>query len=435
MNILKRDNSEVLFNKEKIVIAISKANKESINKVDNRIISVIADDIEKNCLNLGRVVSVEEVQDMVEDALLHLGFHDVAKKYVKYRYARSLARKSNTTDAKILSLIRGINEEAKEENSNKDPIINSVQRDYLAGEVSRDITNRYFLTEEVKKAHEDGIIHFHDTDYFISSEFNCFRRDTKFITIDGVRSFNDFNNGDVIKVFAKDNSYNDATVRSYGIKSMNSVTFTYCRNGISTGTTSTVVCTPDHRWFLISGEVTTSLKVGDRVPDTSTDAEYPEGSYWVVSSMEYSGEYEAWCVEEPITTSFTLFSGIVTGNCCLVNLEDMLNNGTVISETLIEKPKTFSTACNIATQIIAQVASNQYGGQSISLTHLAPFVQITREKIRKDVEEELNPVRYELGESFDVLLDDIVERRVRAEIKKGVQTIQYQVITLMTTNG
>ena len=293
MNILKRDNSEVLFDKDKIVVAISKANKESINKVDDRIIGVIADDIEKNCLNLGRVVSVEEVQDMVEDALLHLGFHDVAKKYVKYRYARSLARKSNTTDAKILSLIRGINEEAKEENSNKDPIINSVQRDYLAGEVSRDITNRYFLTEEVKKAHEDGIIHFHDTDYFISSEFNC----------------------------------------------------------------------------------------------------------------------------------------------ALVNLEDMLQNGTVISETLIEKPKTFSTACNIATQIIAQVASNQYGGQSISLTHLAPFVQITREKIRKDVEEELNPVRYELGESFDVLLDDIVERRVRAEIKKGVQTIQYQVITLMTTNG
>lgn len=435
MNILKRDNSEVLFDKEKIVVAISKANKETNDKVHPDIIKVIADDIERKCLNLGRVVSVEEVQDFVEDSLLKLGFYDIAKKYVKYRYARSLARKSNTTDAKLLSLIRGSNEEAKEENSNKDPIINSVQRDYIAGEVSRDITNRFLLPEEVRKAHEDGTIHFHDTDYFVQSMFNCFRRDTKFFTIDGVKSFNDFNDGDVVKVFAKDNSYNDATVHLYGIKSMNSVTFTYCRDGISTGTTSTVVCTPDHRWFLISGEITTNLKVGDKVPDTSTDADYPEGSYWVVSSIEYSGEYEAWCVEEPITTSFTLLSGIVTGNCCLINLDDMLQNGTVISETLIEKPKSFSTACNIATQIIAQVASNQYGGQSISLTHLAPFVQISRDKIRKEVMEELESVHHELGFSFDTLLEDIVERRVKAEIKKGVQTIQYQVITLMTTNG
>ena len=293
MNILKRDNSEVLFDKEKIVVAISKANKETNDKVHPDIIKVIADDIERKCLNLGRVVSVEEVQDFVEDSLLKLGFYDIAKKYVKYRYARSLARKSNTTDAKLLSLIRGNNEEAKEENSNKDPVVNSVQRDYIAGEVCRDITNRFLLPEEIKKAHEDGIIHFHDTDYFPQSMINC----------------------------------------------------------------------------------------------------------------------------------------------QLCNLDDMLQNGTVISETLIEKPKSFSTACNIATQIIAQVASNQYGGQSISLTHLAPFVQVSRDKIRKEVMEELESVHHELGSSFDTLLEDIVERRVKAEIKKGVQTIQYQVITLMTTNG
>lgn len=291
MNTIKRNGSEEIFNSDKIIAAVKKANASSENnQLTEEQIHSIADYVEYKCKKLNRAVSVEEIQDMVEDQIMATGAFDLAKKYVKYRYQRSLVRKANTTDNRILSLIEGNNEDVKQENSNKNPIINSVQRDYMAGEVSKDITKRMLLPEEVVEADQQGIIHFHDTDYFAQHMHNC----------------------------------------------------------------------------------------------------------------------------------------------DLVNLEDMLQNGTVISETRIEKPHSFSTACNIATQIIAQVASNQYGGQSVSLAHLAPFVQISRNKIRAEVLEEVEVLGCGVE---DDKIEQIVEKRLRREVNKGVQTIQYQVITLMTTNG
>lgn len=291
MKIIKRNGSEETFDTSKIFNAVAKANKAcEKGAISNEEIEDIADYVEYKCNKMNRAVSVEEIQDMVENQLMAKGAFELARRYVRYRYTRSLIRKSNTTDNKILSLIECANEEVKQENSNKNPTVNSVQRDYMAGEVSRDITKRLLLPQDIVDAHDQGIIHFHDTDYFAQHMHNC----------------------------------------------------------------------------------------------------------------------------------------------DLVNLEDMLQNGTVISETLIEKPHSFSTACNIATQIIAQVASNQYGGQSISLAHLAPFVQISREKIRKELLEEIN----DLGCSpSDEKINEIVEERLRKEITRGVQTIQYQVVTLLTTNG
>ena len=291
MKIIKRNGSEEIFNIEKIVNAISKANEaEHQHDLTKEQIKDIAEYVEYKCNKMGRAVSVEEIQDMVENQIMSKGAFDLARRYVKYRYTRYLVRKANTTDNKILSLIECNNEEVKQENSNKNPTVNSVQRDYMAGEVSRDITNRILLPPDIVDAHKKGIIHFHDSDYFAQHMHNC----------------------------------------------------------------------------------------------------------------------------------------------DLVNLEDMLQNGTVISDTLIEKPHSFSTACNIATQIIAQVASNQYGGQSISLTHLAPFVQISREKIRSELLEEIK----ELGvEADEERIDEVTEKRLREEITSGVQTIQYQVVTLLTTNG
>ena len=292
MKIIKRNGSEAAFDITKIIIAVSKANKEidERQRLTNEQIRTIAANVEGACVAMGRAASVEEIQDLVEKQIMGQGAFDVAKEYICYRYTRSLARRANTTDNQILSLIECNNEEAKQENANKNPTVNSVQRDYMAGEVSKDITRRILLPREIVEAHEQGIIHFHDMDYFAQHMHNC----------------------------------------------------------------------------------------------------------------------------------------------DLVNLEDMLQNGTVITGTLIEKPHSFSTACNIATQIVAQVASNQYGGQSISLAHLAPFVQISREKIRREVEVEIG----ELGVSPDeAQISKMVERRLREEIKRGVQTIQYQVVTLMTTNG
>ena len=292
MKIIKRNGSEAEFNKEKIAIAIGKANNavEEAVRITPLQIERIVESVVIACEALGRSPGVEEVQDMVEHQLMAHGAFELAKIYITYRYTRSLVRQSNTTDDRILSLIECNNEEAKQENSNKNPVINSTQRDYMAGEVSRDITNRILLPEDIVKAHNEGIIHFHDTDYFAQHMHNC----------------------------------------------------------------------------------------------------------------------------------------------DLVNLEDMLQNGTVITGTLIERPHSFSTACNIATQIIAQVASNQYGGQSISLTHLAPFVQVSREKITNDVKAENADVGRELTDSQ---ISELVERRLREEIRRGVQTIQYQVVTLLTTNG
>ncbi len=292
MKIIKRNGSEAEFDKSKIAVAIGKANDaiEEAYRITPLQIERIVESVVISCQALGRSPEVEEVQDMVEHQLMAHGAFELAKLYITYRYTRSLVRQSNTTDDKILSLIECNNEEAKQENANKNPVINSTQRDYMAGEVSRDITTRILLPEDIVKAHNEGIIHFHDTDYYAQHMHNC----------------------------------------------------------------------------------------------------------------------------------------------DLVNLEDMLENGTVITGTLIERPHSFSTACNIATQIIAQVASNQYGGQSISLTHLAPFVQVSRDKITADVKEENAGVGRELT---DAQISEIVERRLKEEIRRGVQTIQYQVVTLLTTNG
>ena len=292
MRILKRNGSEVDFDITKIITAIQKANTEVEEpaRLTTLQISRIAESVVLRCEKLGRSPSVEEVQDMVEQQIMAHGAFEVAKEYITYRYTRALVRQSNTTDDKILSLIECNNEEAKQENSNKNPVVNSTQRDYMAGEVSRDISNRILLPKEIVDAHNEGIIHFHDTDYYAQHMHNC----------------------------------------------------------------------------------------------------------------------------------------------DLVNLKDMLQNGTVITGTLIERPHSFSTACNIATQIIAQVASNQYGGQSISLAHLAPFVQVSREKIHRDLERETKNIGIELSKED---IEKLTEVRLREEVRKGVQTIQYQVVTLLTTNG
>ena len=291
MKLIKRNGSEVIFDREKIAVAVAKANEavDEQYRITNEDIENIALEVERLCLTMVRSAGVEEIQDLVEKEIMKLGAFDLAKAYITYRYKRELIRKSNTTDDKIISLIECNNEEVKQENANKNPTVNSVQRDYMAGEVSKDITRRLLLPEVIVKAHEEGLIHFHDADYFAQHMHNC----------------------------------------------------------------------------------------------------------------------------------------------DLVNLEDMLQNGTVISGTMIEKPHSFSTACNIATQIIAQVASNQYGGQSISLTHLAPFVNVSREKIRKTVTAELADV----GVTDESAIAKITESRLREEIRRGVQCIQYQVVTLLTTNG
>ncbi|MDD6427539.1 MAG: anaerobic ribonucleoside-triphosphate reductase [Gemmiger formicilis] len=292
MKIIKRNGSEAVFDITKIIAAVTKANKvvPDAQRLTKQQIIEISDHVQEVCYARGHAMNVEEIQDIVEDAIMATGAYEVARRYITYRYVQSLKRTHNTTDDKILSLIECNNEEVKQENSNKNPTVNSVQRDYMAGEVSKDLTMRMLLPPEIVKAHEEGIIHFHDADYYAQHMHNC----------------------------------------------------------------------------------------------------------------------------------------------DLVNLDDMLQNGTVISGTLIEKPHSFSTACNIATQIIAQVASSQYGGQSISLTHLAPFVDVSRKKIRRDVEAEMKELGIDPGEEK---ISEIVEKRLREEIKRGVQTIQYQVVTLMTTNG
>ena len=292
MKVIKRNGTEVVFDIEKIIAAITKANDsvEESARMTPMQIRRIAEFVELSCLKMNRSPSVEEIQDLVEYQIMAHGAYEVAKNYVTYRYTRSLVRRSNTTDEKILSLIECCNEEAKQENSNKNPVVNSTQRDYMAGEVSRDLSERLLLPPDIVEAHKEGIIHFHDSDYYAQHMHNC----------------------------------------------------------------------------------------------------------------------------------------------DLVNLEDMLQNGTVITGTLIERPHSFSTACNIATQIIAQVASNQYGGQSISLAHLAPFVDVSRKKIRKIVEQEMATLGINPGEEK---ISQLVEDRLRDEVRRGVQTIQYQVLTLLTTNG
>ena len=291
-NVIKRNGEEVIFDKSKIINAIKKANEEvpKIHQLSEFQIMAVAETVASRALAASHAVNVEDIQDMVETGIMEMRGYEVAQKYVRYRYKRELTRKSNTTDDNILSLLDQINENAKQENSNKNPTINSTQRDYMAGEVSKDLTMRVLLPEDIVRAHEEGIIHFHDSDYYAQREHNC----------------------------------------------------------------------------------------------------------------------------------------------DLINLQDMLQNGTVISQTMIEKPHSFFTACNVTTQIVAQVASNQYGGQSFTLAHLAPFVDISRQKLRKKVVAE----RIACGESMDEeIIDKITERRLKDEIQSGIQTIQYQLITLMTCNG
>lgn len=292
MNVIKRNGSEVVFDLNKIKVALGKANAsiDEDDQIDEETINQICNKILTKCKKFTRAISVEEIQNMVEDTLISLNKYNIAKHYIKYRYQRELDRKKNTTDARILSLIDLKNEEAQKENANKNPTLLSTQRDYMAGEVSKDLTDRYLLPKEIMEAHRAGIIHFHDADYFAQHMHNC----------------------------------------------------------------------------------------------------------------------DLW------------------------NLEDMLQNGTVINNTLIEKPHSFATACNICTQIMAQIASNQYGGQTITLTHLAPFVEVSRQRIRKEVTEELKDRHID---NIGKLIEEITEKRVKIEIQRGVQTIQYQVNTLLTANG
>lgn len=572
MIVVKRNGDKVPFNKDKIYNAILKAYNE-VNPTNDNVDDALSD-CSKVCSNItAEKISVEQIQDIVENILMD-SCKDVAKAYITYRYKRMLARKMNNTDNTILSLIDCTNEEIKEENSNKNSTLLPTQRDYMAGTVSKDLTDRLLLPNDIVEAHEQGIIHFHDADYFAQHMHNCFTGGTKFVTDKGVKAFREFKDGDKVYIKDKNGKLRLATVHKYGKQNMNKVIF-------STGLMRReVICTPNHRWILSDGLVTTDLKIGDRLSpivdstdfniDTLEEAEafcigfiigdgadlksnavkirlcgektkysyifkmagyseqnsssvgndklfyrnnaikqdfingkgwrymtpelkalafkgyysadgaknsnrlstsderlcsfieevsclagyyisskkieirdtpykkdaklfsyhfvvkQPKNQLWKVIDIKpyRHGEVDAWCVEEPITHSFTLEGGIVTGNCDLVNLEDMLQNGTVISETMIEKPHSFATACTITTQIIAQVASNQYGGQSVSLSALAPFVDISRKKIRQQF----------INDGLTVS-DEVIENRVLDEVKRGVQTIQYQIVTLMTTNG
>ena len=590
--VIKRNGQEVDFSEDKIRKAIQGANSEvdEKDKISKLSLEEIVEEVVNECEKFPHALSVEDIQNLVEEAIMDEGYFEVARHYIKYRYNRELARKRNSTDETILSLIDSTNEEIKQENSNKNPVINSTQRDYTAGEVSKDISRRILLPKDVIDAHDAGIIHFHDMDYFMTREYNCFSRKEKFITKNGMKSFEDFNPGDKVEVLSLDGKYHTAIVKSYGEKDVYDYTFYSGKREH----THTVRATENHRWILKDGSETTNLKVGDKLikppviykekldwdflneeqkllwckgfalgdgtvetcgngvrkntkihlcgdkrkyidrfridgcnirsPEkekgdpliciydyvkeipifdniedlaiffnglycadgsnkiqgnrinyrlqsskkevidfirqyasscglyitkekdlTGQITNYATRDYtinfslnpnfyfsYTVLNKEYAGKEEVWCLEVDDTHNFILQYGIPTGNCCLINLEDMLQNGTVISGTGIDKPHSFRTACNVATQIVAQVASNQYGGQTFTLSHLAPFVRISKEKIYNQIIAEC--------EETDVLLtqgqiDDLVKIRLEREIAEGVQTIQYQVNTLMTTNG
>lgn len=422
MQVQKRNGKIVDFDKTKIIRAISKS-----GFVPDEVKARIAEEIANQNKEL---ISIEEIQDLVEKKLMATSYKNVAKEYIRYRYRREMIRQNEHVADSVLDIIDYKNEYIKGENSNKNPSVLSTQRDYMAGEVSKDIAERLILPEDVVEAHKAGIIHVHDMDYLAQHMHNCFSGGTKFITDRGIRQFKDFNDGD--KVYVKDlNGVTRlATVHCYGYQKMNKVTFTNSKQQ------KEVICTPNHRWVLQDDTVTTSLHVGDKLANVNDSASRNDPNWEVVSIENYgTTALEAWCIEEPITHTFLLEGGMVTGNCCLVNLEDMLQNGTVISNTLIEKPHSFATACNVATQIMAQVASNQYGGQSESLSHLAPFVDVSRQNIKKEVLQELKETTNLEGEALENAVNSITEKRVKEEIKAGVQTIQYQILTLMTTNG
>lgn len=581
--VIKRDASVIDFNKHKISAAILKAMKNGSGIVEERIAYQIADEIEQETKEQ-EFVDIYEIEDLVYDKLIKKGQSLTAKAYEGYRRIREFQRESvNTIDNDITQLLDGDSDYWKHENANKNAELNTTKRDYMAGIVSTDAVRRYLLSPEIVQAHDEGIIHFHDADYFLQHMHNCFHCTTKFYTSEGIKSFKDFKDGSTIRVLDKNGVFRTAIVKRYGKQSMNRVTFTTAQRK------KEIICTKNHRWLLKDGSVTTDLKIGDtllgikeknngypnserecemfalgfligdgcdhkgsnlhqirlcgnkikyasyiqkagyqissinnskdliaikrglkkqdflnsyawkylseddkkwlflglysadgakqtnkistsdnRVIELIKDISYAAGYYitsetqithntpykenakltdlffiirqpenlcWKVQNIEtyHNGtEYEAWCIEEPITHSFMLDDGMITGNCCVFNLEDMLQNGTVISEVLIEKPHSFSTACTITTQIIAQVASSQYGGQTISLAHLAPFVDISRQRIRKEVIAEHEVIDTHInGDAINY----ITEERLRKEITKGIQTIQYQLTTLMTCNG
>ena len=429
--IMKRSGERVPFDESKIVRAIEKANAEvtiPLEKMSEEKIEEIAAQIKRDAENAGRDLSVEEIQDKVEDSLMIAGYCTLARLYITYRYKHNLDRKKSTLDKKIESLINvkvnkdgsvsGGNEEVNQENSNKDTKVLSVQRDYMAGEWSREYTNKNLLPEDVVNAHRSGLIHVHDTDYMAQPEHNCFSSKTEFVTRNGVVSFADCKDGQVVEVLDKDGMWREATVKCYGKQKLQNVILK------KDDEEKLVSCTANHRWILSDETVTTALKEGDVL----------YGHLWKVDSITTcDGALEdVWCVEEPVTHSFTLAGGIVTGNCCLINLEDMLQNETCISGTKIERPKSFMTASTVASQIIAQVASSQYGGQTISLAHLAPFVDISRQKILKRLSKEMSDIGIEVTEEK---LKELAEKEVRKEVENGCQTLQYQLITLQTTNG
>lgn len=578
MKIKKRDGSIVAFNKEKIAAAITKAFEAQTGAADPVTVNYLTEQVVKKVPARG--ATVEGVQDLVVRAIQEAGYYDVATAYTVYRYKRELARKANTTDGTILSLLRNENKELAEENSNKSTRIASTQRDYIAGVVSRDLTDRILLPEKISKAHEEGILHFHDSDYFIQPIFNCFSSSTKFVTDKGVVAFSECQDGEPVRVLDKDGVWRKATVHKYGTQKLYDVSMHSGRSK------KTVVCSRDHRWVLADGTVTTDLQVGDSLyalqdssaqwePETLRDFEmfafgmvigdgndthrglhitlcgdkrkfmdvFQKAGYhindsakdgyvraelktkmskqkfltargWLYLSqrdkaMLFKGlyaadgsndrhliatadervlelitdisaiagyhissvkelirdtnfkedakiyevrfrirqnckncwkidaikphergtkEHDIWCVEEPVTHTFTLDGGVVTGNCCLINIGDMLDNGTVMNDKMIETPKSFQVACTVVTQIIACIASNQYGGQSVDMGHLGKYLRKSRDKFARRLAENCP----ELGEEER---EKLVMLQLKEELKAGVQTIQYQINTLMTTNG
>ena len=586
--VIKRSGKKVKFNKKNIIDAILRAWKqvEEVDEEAKQLSEKIANFIEQKN---EEVLHVEDIHDIIEQKLMASSHKDIAKEYIEYRQLKQIARSVRKTYNSIFDLVNLHNEELKDENSNKNAIVASTQRDYMAGEVSKDITRRFLLPSDISEAHDKGIIHFHDADYFAQKTFNCFIGRQMFMTDSGPRRFDSFQDGSKVKVIDMCGNIRVATVRCYGFQQMQKVILKY--RGGKHEEIKEIICTPNHRWVLQNGEITTSLKVGDYLwHNANCSNEYPninnydeakyfclgfclgdghdiekeylgvrlcgdknkyapifelagyskravsengdfnyitkgfskqqflnnEGwkyltpeqnkflflGYWAadgckdramigttdirlsnmtsyissfagfhvlrnfvqVRTTNYKEDVtfymhkfinnpkfnygwhvseitpyrpnelkKCWCVEEPITHTFTLDNGVVTGNCCLVNLDDMLQNGTVINKTMIEKPHSFTTACTIATQIMAVVASGQYGGQSMSLAHLAPFVNVSREKIKREVIEELSKLEVE-NLDFDKIYT-ITEDRVKKEIKNGVQILQYQINTLNTSNG
>ena len=587
--VIKRDGRIVEYDKSKIVAAISKAMKD-VDNINKDLANRIANDISK--LDVKRI-SVEELQDLVEEKLMSSKMKDVARSYVRYRYDReknrALSKDLDERYNEFISLIQGTNEEANKENSNKDTRIIPTMRDYIAGFTCREMAEKFILPKDIVEAHKKGIIHVHDTDYSPSMPMNnCFKRSTTFITDKGVKSFENYENGDVITVLTPSGNWEKATVRNYGKQFLNRIVL---KKGNSKE--QEIFATENHRWLLSDGSETINLKIGDKLQSHTMPREHtvsellslplqksvywckgfifgdgnkwskngsrirlcgektkysqifeaqgfhvsstfdngdiiyacadcakegiqnnwnPQeialfiegwiaadgsyrnnvktaksiitigksedidmfkqysciGNYHIIGKDDLTGEKtnygtrkatvtfrlstsnhfkwkvisidknvleeDVWCLEVENEHSFILEHGIVTGNCCLINLEDMLQNGTVISGTMIEKPHSFRTACTITTQIITQVASSQYGGNTITLAHLAPFVDISRQRIKEEVKKEIYDIM-EYGIESPALIDEIVENRLKQEIADGIQTIQYQLITMSTTNG